>query len=52
MFKHYTANNTCQYIDGQNDMVSRYINTKHSSVKKTPVLGSKPESKCKVYMNL
>ena len=41
MFKYFTANNTEKYIDVLDDFVERYNNTKHSSIKMTPVEASK-----------
>jgi hypothetical protein len=37
MFKYFTVNNTLRYVDVLNDMVSQYNNTKHSSIKMTPI---------------
>ena len=52
MFKFFTANNTYRYIDVIQEMVDKYNNTKHTSIKMTPVLASIPENESKVYMNL
>ena len=52
MFKYFTANNTYRYIDVIQSMVDKYNNTKHTSIKMTPVLASVPENESKVYMNL
>jgi len=41
MFKYFTANNTNKYIDVLDDFVERYNNTRHSSIKMTPVEASK-----------
>ena len=37
MFKYFTANNTNKYIDVLDDFVERYKNTRHSSIKMSPV---------------
>ena len=37
IFKYFTANNTNKYIDVLDDFVARYNNTRHSSIKMTPV---------------
>jgi hypothetical protein len=52
MFKYFTANNTYRYIDVIQDMVGRYNNTVHTSIKMTPILASMPENESKAYMNL
>jgi hypothetical protein len=52
MFKYFTANNIRQYVDVLNDLVSQYNGTKHSSIKVTPVMSSKPENNNRTYMNL
>jgi ribosomal protein L21E len=44
MFKYFTANSTRRYIDVLDSMVKLYNNTKHSSVKMTPVEASKKEN--------
>jgi len=44
MFKYFTANNTNKYIDVLDDFVERYSNTRHSSIKMTPVEASKKEN--------
>jgi transposase InsO family protein len=44
MFKYFTANNTLRYVDVLDDMVTQYNNTKHSSIKMTPVQASTPEN--------
>jgi uncharacterized protein YybS (DUF2232 family) len=44
MFKYFTANNTLRYVDVLDDMVTQYNNTKHSSIKMTPVQASNPEN--------
>ena len=52
MFKYFTANNTNKYIDVLHDFVERYNNTRHSSIKMTPVEASKKENEVRVYRNL
>jgi len=53
MFKYFTANNTIKYIDVLGDSVERYNNnTRHSSIKMTPVKASKKENEVRVYRNL
>jgi len=52
MFKYFTANNTNKYIDVLDDFVKRYNNTRHSSIKMTPVEASKKENEVRVYRNL
>jgi hypothetical protein len=50
-FKYFTVNNFCRYVDVLDDMLTQYNNTKHSSIKMTPVL-STPENLYRTYMNL
>ena len=52
MFKYFTASNTNKYIDVLDDFVERYNNTRHSSIKMTPVEASKKEDEVRVYRNL
>jgi len=52
MFKYFTANNTNKYIDVLDDFVERYNNTRHSSIKMTPVEASKQKNEVRVYRNL
>jgi len=52
MFKYFTANNTDKYIDVLDDFVERYNNTRHSSIKMTPVEASKRENEVRVYRTL
>jgi len=52
MFKYFTANNTNKYIDVLDDFVERYNNTRHSSIKMTPVEASKKENEVRFYRNL
>ena len=52
MFKYFTANNTRRYIDIVDRLVQNYNNTKHSSIKMTPVQASEKKNENKVYMAL
>ena len=52
MFKYFTANNTKKYTDVLDDFVERYNNTRHSSIKMTPIEASKKENEVRVYRNL
>jgi len=52
MFKYFTANNTNKYIDVLDDFVESYNNTRHSSIKMTPVEASKKENEVRIYKNL
>ena len=49
MFKYFTAKSTNKYIDVLGDFVERYNNTRHSSIKMTPVEASKKENEVRVY---
>jgi len=49
MFKYFSANSTRRYIDILDDLVDRYNNTKHSSIKMTPVEASKKTNERKVF---
>ena len=51
MWKYFTDNNTNVYIDILPDLVKNY-NTKHSSIKMTPVEASKPKNELTVWRNL
>ena len=51
MFKYFSANNTKKYIDILDEMVNNYNNTKHSSIKMTPVEASDEKNKNRVWMN-
>ena len=44
MFKYFTANNTRRYVDVLVEMVNKYNNTRHSSIKMTPVEASKKQN--------
>lgn len=44
IWKQFTATNTRNWINMIDDLIYNYNNTKHSSIKMTPVEGSKPEN--------
>ena len=52
MYKYFTANSTNVYIDVLPDLVKEYNNTRHSSIKMTPVKASKKENELTVWRNL
>ena len=52
MFKFFSANSTRRYIDILDELVSRYNNTKHSTIKMTPVQASDKKNENRVWMNL
>ena len=52
MWKYFTDKNTNTYIDILPDLVKKYNNTKHSSIKTTPVEASKKENELTVWRNL
>ena len=52
MFKYFSANNTRKYIGVLDEMVRQYNNTKHSSIKMTPVEASEKKNENKVWLNL
>ena len=52
MFKYFTANNNEKCIDVFDDFVVRYNNTRHSSIKMTPVEANKKENEVRVYRNI
>ena len=52
MWKYFTDNNTNTYIDILPDLVKEYNNTKHCSIKMTPVEASKKENELTVWRNL
>ena len=52
MWKYFTANSTSVYINQLPDLVREYNNTRHSSIKMTPVKASKKENELKVWRNL
>ena len=52
MWKYFTDNNTNHYVDILPDLVKDYNNTKHSSIKMTPVEASKKKNELTVWRNL
>ena len=52
MWKYFTDKNTNIYIDILPDLVKNYNNTRHSSIKMTPVKASKKENELTVWRNL
>ena len=52
MWKYFTDNNTYTYMDILSDLVRDYNNTKHSSIKMTPVEASKKKNELTVWRNL
>ena len=52
MWKYFTDNNTSVYIDILPDLVEDYNNTRHSSIKMTPVEVSKKKNELTVWRNL
>ena len=52
MWKYFTDNNTNVYIDRLPDLVNDYNNSKHSSIKMTPVEASKKKNELTVWRNL
>ena len=52
MWKYFTDKNTNTYLDILPDLVKKYNNTKHSSIKMTPVEASKKENELTVWRNL
>ena len=52
MFKFFSANSTRRYIDILDELVSRYNNTKHSTIKMTPVQASDKKNENRVWMKL
>ena len=52
MWKYFTANSTNVYINVLSDLVKEYNNTRHSSIKMTPVKASKKENELMVWRNL
>jgi len=52
MYKYFTANDTQKYIDVLDSFVQKYNNTRHSSIKMTPVEASKKENELTVCRNL
>ena len=52
VWKYFTDNNTNVYIDILPDLVKDYNNTKHSSIKMTPVEASEKKNEFKVWKTL
>ena len=52
MWKYFTDNNTNHYVGILPDLVEDYNNTKHSSIKMTPVEASKKKNEMRVWRNL
>ena len=52
MWKYFTDNNMSVYIDILPDLVKNYNNTRHSSIKMTPVEASKKKNELTVWRNL
>ena len=52
MWKCFTANSTNVYMNVLSDLFKEYNNTRHSSIKMTPVKASKKENELTVWRNL
>ena len=52
MWKYFTANSTNVYMNVLLDLVREYNNTRHSSIKMTPVQASKKENELGVLRNI
>ena len=52
MWKYFTTNSTSVYINVLPDLVEDYNNTRHSSIKMTPVEVSKKKNELTVWRNL
>jgi hypothetical protein len=52
MWKYFTQIGTRKWIDIVDDLVYNYNNTYHTSIKMTPIEGSKKENESIVYKNL
>lgn len=52
MWKYFSANSTYKYTDILQKLIQQYNNTKHRSVKMTPVEASRKGNKEQVYSNL
>ena len=52
MWKYFTDNNTNHYVNILSDLVEDYNNTRHSSIKMTPVEASKKKTEMRVWRNL
>ena len=52
MWKQFTVQGNTQYLDMLPKLVKQYNNTKHSSIKMTPIEASKKKNEGTVYLNL
>ena len=52
MWKYFSANSTNVYVNVLPDLVREHNNTRHSSIKMTPVKASKKENELRVWRNL
>ena len=52
VWKYFSVNSTNVYIDALPDLVKEYNNTRHSSIKMTPVNASKKGNELRVWRNL
>ena len=52
MWKYFMANSTNVFTNALPDLVKEYNNTRHSSIKLTPVQASKKENELRVWRNL
>ena len=52
MWKYFTDNNTNRYVDVLTDLVKGYNNTRHSSIKMTPVEASQKKNELRVWRTL
>ena len=52
MWKYFSAKSTNVYIDVLPNLIKQYNNTRHSSIKMTPVKASKKENELRVWRNL
>ena len=51
IWKYFTANSTNVYMNALSDLVREYNNTRHSSIKMTPVNANKKENELRVWRN-
>ena len=52
MWKYFSAKSTNVYMNQLSDPVKEYNNTRHSSIKMTPVKASKKENELTIWRNL
>ena len=52
MWKYFTDNNTNRYVDVLPDLIKGYNNTRHSSIKMTPVEASQEKNELRVWRTL